>query len=43
VRSLYNALAGVESVGGAGIGNELLAECAAKIDAIAADVEGIAG
>ena len=42
VRNLYNALAGLESVGGAGVGNELLAECAAKVDAIAADVERIA-
>jgi len=43
VRNLYNALAGLESVAGAGVGSELLAECAAKIDAIAADVERIAG
>jgi len=43
VRNLYNALAGLESVGGAGVGGELLVECAAKIDAIAADVERIAG
>jgi hypothetical protein len=39
VRNLYNALAGVESVGGAGIGDELLARCAASIDEIASAVE----
>ena len=43
VRNLYTALAGLESVGGAGVGNELLAECAAKVDAIAIEVERIAG
>jgi len=41
VRNLYTALAGLESVSGAGVGNELLADCAAKIDAIAAEVERI--
>jgi len=43
VRNLYNALAGTESVSGAGVGDELLTSCAAAIDAIAADVERIAG
>jgi uncharacterized damage-inducible protein DinB len=43
VRNLYNALAGVESVSGAGIGDELLKSCASSIDAIAAEVERIAG
>jgi len=43
VRNLYNALAGIESVSGAGVGDELLTSCAAAIDAIAADVERIAG
>jgi uncharacterized damage-inducible protein DinB len=43
VRNLYNALAGLESVGGAGVGRELIEGCAAAIDAIAADVERIAG
>ena len=42
VRNLYNALAGLESVSGAGIGRELIDGCAAAIDAIAADVERIA-
>lgn len=42
VRNIYTALAGVESVSGAGVGAELLARCAASIDAIAADVERIA-
>jgi uncharacterized damage-inducible protein DinB len=41
VRNIYTALAGVESVGGAGVGQELLDHCAASIDAIAADVERI--
>jgi uncharacterized damage-inducible protein DinB len=41
VRNLYNALAGIESVGGAGIGDELLNSCATSIDAIAAEVERI--
>jgi uncharacterized damage-inducible protein DinB len=43
VRNIYNALAGVESVSGAGIGDELLKSCASSIDAIAAEVERIAG
>jgi len=43
VRNLYNALAGTESVSGAGVRDELLTSCAAAIDAIAADVERIAG
>ena len=43
VRNLYNALAGLESVGGAGVGRELIDGCAAAIDAIAAEVERIAG
>jgi hypothetical protein len=43
VRNLYNALAGTESVSGAGVGDELLKSCAAAIDAIAAEVERIAG
>ena len=43
VRNLYNALAGLESVAGAGVGRELIDGCAAAIDAIAADVERIAG
>jgi len=43
VRNLYNALAGTESVSGAGVGDELLKTCAAAIDAIAAEVERIAG
>ena len=42
VRNLYLALAGLESVSGAGVGNELLERCAAAIDAIAAEVERIA-
>jgi hypothetical protein len=42
VRNLYVALAGLESVSGAGVGNELLEHCAAAIDAIAAEVERIA-
>ena len=41
VRNLYNALAGLESVSGAGVGTELLAECAGRIDAIAAEVERV--
>lgn len=41
VRNLYTALAGVESVSGAGVGMELLARCAASIDAIASEVERI--
>jgi hypothetical protein len=43
VRNLYDGLAGLESVSGAGVGNELLAECAARLDAIAAVVELSAG
>jgi uncharacterized damage-inducible protein DinB len=43
VRNIYTALAGLESVSGAGVGGELLDRCAASIDAIAADVERIAG
>jgi uncharacterized damage-inducible protein DinB len=43
VRNLYAALAGVESVSGAGVGDELLKSCASSIDAIAAEVERIAG
>jgi hypothetical protein len=43
VRNLYNALAGLESVGGAGVGRELIEGCAAATDAIAAEVERIAG
>jgi hypothetical protein len=43
VRNVYVALAGLESVSGAGVGRELLVRCAAAIDAIAADVERIAG
>lgn len=43
VRNLHTALAGVESVSGAGVGQELLDRCAAQIDAIAADVERLAG
>jgi uncharacterized damage-inducible protein DinB len=43
VRNLYHALAGLESVSGAGVGDELLAQCARSVDAIAADVERIAG
>jgi len=42
VRNLYVALAGLESVSGAGVGNELFADCAAKLDAIAAEVERVA-
>ena len=42
VRNLYTALAGLESVSGAGVGNELLEGCAKAIDAIAAEVERIA-
>ena len=42
VRNLYNALAGLESVGGAGVGGELVEGCAVAIDAIAAEVERIA-
>ena len=42
VRNLYTGLAGLESVGGAGVGNELLAECAAKVDSFAIEVERIA-
>ena len=42
VRNLHTALAGLESVSGAGVGGELLERCAARIDAIAADVERIA-
>lgn len=41
VRNLYTALAGLESVSGAGVGTELLAECAGRIDAIAAEVERV--
>jgi len=41
VRNLYTALAGVESVSGAGVGTELLNACAASIDAIADEVERI--
>jgi hypothetical protein len=43
VRNLHLALAGLESVSGAGVGRELIDGCAAAIDAIAADVERIAG
>jgi uncharacterized damage-inducible protein DinB len=43
VRNIYSALAGVESVSAAGIGDELLKSCASSIDAIAAEVERIAG
>jgi len=43
VRNLHNALAGLESVGGAGVGRELIDGCAAAIDANAADAERIAG
>ena len=43
VRNLYGALAGLESVSGAGVGRELVDGCAAAIDAIAAEVERIAG
>jgi uncharacterized damage-inducible protein DinB len=43
VRNLYVGLAGLESVSGAGVGRELIDGCAAAIDAIAADVERIAG
>ncbi len=43
VRNIYTALAGLESVSGAGVGTDLLDQCAASIDAIAADVERIAG
>jgi hypothetical protein len=39
VRNIYNALAGVESVSGAGVGDALIERCAASIDAIATDVE----
>lgn len=42
VRNLHVALAGLESVSGAGVGNELLEGCANAIDAIAAEVERIA-
>ena len=41
VRNLHTALAGVESVSGAGVGTELLNACAASIDAIADEVERI--
>lgn len=41
VRNLYTALAGLESVSGAGVGEELLKECAGRIDAIAAEVERV--
>jgi len=43
VRNLYNALSGTESVSGAGVGDERLTSGAAAIDAIAAEVERIAG
>jgi DinB superfamily len=43
VRNVYVALAGLESVSGAGVGRELIDRCAAAIDAIGADVERIAG
>ncbi len=43
VRNVYVALAGLESVSGAGVGRELIDGCAAAIEAIAADVERIAG
>jgi uncharacterized damage-inducible protein DinB len=43
VRNVYTALAGLESVSGAGVAAELLERCAASIDWIAADVERIAG
>lgn len=43
VRNIYVALAGLESVSGAGVGEELLGACAMSIDAIAAEVERIAG
>ena len=42
VRNVYVALAGLESVSGAGVGRELVDGCAGAIDAIAADVERIA-
>ena len=41
VRNIYNALAGLESVSGAGVGSELLESCERAIDAIAAEVERI--
>jgi len=41
VRNVYVALAGLESVGGAGVGRELIDGCAAAIDAIAAEVERV--
>jgi hypothetical protein len=43
VRNIYTALAGLESVSGAGVGQELLDRCAEQIEAIAADVERVAG
>lgn len=43
VRNIHTALAGLESVSGARVGTELLERCAASIDAIAAEVERIAG
>jgi uncharacterized damage-inducible protein DinB len=42
VRNLYVALAGLESVSGAGVGGELIDGCADAINAIAGDVERIA-
>jgi predicted metal-dependent hydrolase len=42
VRNIYTALAGLESVGGAGVGRELIDRCATAIDAIATEVERIA-
>ncbi len=42
VRNLYAALAGLESVSGAGVGSELIDGCADAINGIAADVERIA-
>lgn len=43
VRNLHNALAGVESVSGARVGETLVETCASSIDTIAAEVERIAG
>ena len=43
VRNIYVALAGLESLSGAGIAHELTDRCAASIDAIAAAVERIVG
>jgi hypothetical protein len=43
VRNVHVALAGLESVSGADVGRELIDRCSAAIDAIAAEVERIAG